>query len=465
MEKESFPFAAEEAAAPAAPPSLGNADAAVPFEEELPGPWLEESPNDPMGDAFRDDLATEFPVEADSASAEPERESESPVTESAASPDLRDSIWAPMGSAWAPAGAQEPPGLAMPPMDEARTEESPWAEATEAEPAIEPEVEPTTPEPGTPHPEVLEPLVEASDAREFTPEAAAWLAAAPVFEPIEDLVPAGGDDSGPETGTPADDAEGPAARSDAASDWEASTEMQEELPATEPSPTVEDAEPGEPAKWDDLASEALPTAEAADDTVTVVEGAESELPADPEPEIEPALIMTETMARLFERQGHRTMALAIYAQLAEQEPDNPDLAAAVERLTGELSAGSGAGASGRGAVDAAAVDAIVGRGPSSLAPQTRPLSDPSASGLRLDAPATRASEDLFSLSAVFGPARPAPAAASAVFAPGTEVSDQEPSFDEFFGSDGSAASEGGQTGPAGGEDLEQFTAWLRSLKH
>ncbi|MFN2327123.1 MAG: hypothetical protein ABR551_14760, partial [Gemmatimonadales bacterium] len=185
------------------------------------------------------------------------------------------------------------------------------------------------------------------------------------------------------------------------------------------------------------------------------------LPADAEPEIEPALIMTETMARLFERQGHRTMALAIYAQLAEKEPDNPDLAAAVERLTAELSASSAApGASGTGAVDAAAVDAIAGRAPSIPAQAARE----SERGLRLDAPATRASEDLFSLSAVFGPARPVPAAQSAVFAPGTEAADREPSFDEFFGGEGTAATDRDQRGSAGGEDLEQFTAWLRSLK-
>ncbi|HUG27280.1 MAG TPA: hypothetical protein VMK53_03205, partial [Gemmatimonadales bacterium] len=220
------------------------------------------------------------------------------------------------------------------------------------------------------------------------------------------------------------------------------------------------------ARWEDPALEAAPAAPDADDEVTLVEGAESELPADPEPEIEPALIMTETMARLFERQGHRTMALAIYAQLAEQAPDNPDLAAAVERLTGELSAGSGtSGAPGKGAADAAAVNAIVGRGASGPPhKQNRALSDSPESGLRLDAPATRASEDLFSLSAVFGPARPGTAAQSTVFAPGTEAADREPSFDEFFGSEEAPASEGGRTGRAAGEDLEQFTAWLRSLK-
>jgi hypothetical protein len=471
VEKETSPFDAEEDGTPAAPPSLGNAEPAVPFEETLPAPWIEESSAEPMADPFRDELAVEPVVEADTPSAETEAEGESPATEAESSPDVGAFVWAPRSSAWDPGGALETPGQVTPPVEDVRADESPSTEVTGTEQPIEPQLEPEALEPEalepeTPQPEPLEPVAEASETRELTPETAAWLAATSAFAPIEEIVPASGDDAGAETGPSGDDAERPAERSDSVPAWEASTEIQDDLPATDRSSIVEDAEPWEPANWQEPVSEALPTARDADDEVTVVEGAESELPADPEPEIEPALIMTETMARLFERQGHRTMALAIYAQLAEQAPGNPDLAAAVERLTGELSAGSGTpGASVGGAVDAAAVDAIVGRG-SSNPPHTQPraLSDPSEPGLRLDAPATRASEDLFSLSAVFGPVRPGPAAQSAVFAPGTEAAEREPSFDEFFESEGSAASDGGRTDRAGGEDLEQFTAWLRSLK-
>ncbi len=399
VERDSSPFEAEETSAPA---SLGNADAIVPFEEESPAPWLDESPDEPMGDASRDEVAVELPTEADPPSSEAEPENDSPVTEAEAPPALADSVWAPMGSAWASEGVLQPSSEALPSVDEVRAEESPWEETSAAEPASEREEDPEVP------------------GERF------------------DTVPA----------------------------WEASTDTHEDPPVAEPSSTSEYTEPVEPANGEDAASEAAPAALEAADEVALVEGAESELPADAEPEIEPALILTETMARLFERQGHRTMALAIYAQLAEQAPENPDLAAAVERLTGELSAGSGpSGTPGKGDAEAAAVDAIVGRGASGPAhKQNRAPSDSPEAGLRLDAPATRASEDLFSLSAVFGPARPGPAAQSTVFAPGTEAADREPSFDEFFGSEESAASDGGQAARAGGEDLEQFTAWLRSLK-
>jgi hypothetical protein len=214
-------------------------------------------------------------------------------------------------------------------------------------------------------------------------------------------------------------------------------------------------------------AEMSPAPAISDDEVVVVEGAETELPSDPEPEIEPSLIMTETMARLFERQGHRTMALAIYAQLAEQAPDNPDLAAAVSRLTSALTPPSTEPDTSQpraGLVGTGAVDAILGRGRSSSARATRSATAQDDSGLRLDGPATHASDDLFSLSAVFGTARPGPAAQAAAFAPGSEAAEQEPSFDEFFGNEETTSAGSARADAAGEEDLEQFTAWLRSLK-
>lgn len=403
VEKETAPFDAfdvAEADSPAASPVPSSEDSAVPFEEELPAPWLETHPDEPVADTFRDEVSVEPAVESEVGAEEADVEVESPVAEPEAWPDPGASIWAPMGSAWSPADGAAPPDQAAPLEDLARADESPWAETTAAEPVI--------------------------------------------------------------------GAEGATEPPEAVLAWEPPAEVQEDLPATDPSPTARDAEDAdtpEPAEWQVPASEATPTAQGLDDEVTVVEGAESELPTDSEPEIEPALIMTETMARLFERQGHRTMALAIYAQLAEQEPGNPELAAAVERLRAELSASSASrGAMGMGAVAAAAVDAIVGRGPSIPAETAHADSEPLEASVRLDAPATRASEDLFSLSAVFGPARPVPAARSTVFSPGSEDTQREPSFDEFFGGEGTAATDRGQAGPAGGEDLEQFTAWLRSLK-
>ena len=47
---------------------------------------------------------------------------------------------------------------------------------------------------------------------------------------------------------------------------------------------------------------------------------------------EPELVVTETMAEIFLRQGHRELALAVYAQLAQREPDNERIAAALASL-------------------------------------------------------------------------------------------------------------------------------------
>lgn len=437
VEKETGPFevfASDDAEPWVAADANEDVSLTVPFEEELPSAWLEQAPAewvDEAPPASADETGDEPVMEATAEPAEELPAETSPPEVTEAVHDLSAAVWAPMGSAWAPEATPEPGEPETPlPVAETPVAETPWDQPAEPEAAAEP----------GPTVEVPEPVADAApDAAAVTPDVAPVPWAAPAAEERDPI-----------------------------SAWAAPEEVAEEV--------AEEAL-AEPAFADELSvSEgadelALPAAEAApdgaveDDAVVVVEGAESEEPSDPEPEIEPALVMTQTMARLFEKQGHRTMALAIYAQLAEQEPDNPDLAAAVERLTGELAAepsGRGTAGTPRRANDPAAVGAILGRGTPGPSASRGTGSEQADRGLRLDAPATRASDDLFSLSAVFGTSRPA--AQSAVFTPGVEAGDREPSFDEFFGSEGTTGHGGGPGGTAGEAELEQFTAWLRSLK-
>ncbi|MDX2056531.1 MAG: tetratricopeptide repeat protein, partial [Gemmatimonadales bacterium] len=65
-----------------------------------------------------------------------------------------------------------------------------------------------------------------------------------------------------------------------------------------------------------------------------VDDAEAVAGVEPEPE----LVVTETMAEIFLRQGHRQLALAVYTQLVSREPDNVRIREAIGRLEGEFRA-------------------------------------------------------------------------------------------------------------------------------
>lgn len=190
---------------------------------------------------------------------------------------------------------------------------------------------------------------------------------------------------------------------------------------------------------------------------------------------EPELVVTETMAEIFLRQGHRELARAVYTQLALRDPDNERIAAALTRLAPEPSA---APAPAPEPVQRFAASQTGGRSVAELLQSLLSASRPTpASAIhppafetpkRVSGEPTRPSQESLSLSAVFGeeaaPAGPAGAP--------REASAGEPSFDEFFAP---------ATGPSGDtelprdpdssamsaqvpEDLEQFNAWLRGLK-
>lgn len=198
---------------------------------------------------------------------------------------------------------------------------------------------------------------------------------------------------------------------------------------------------------------------------------------DPEPSAaeEPELVVTETMAEIFLRQGHRELARAVYTQLAIRDPDNARIAAALTLLAPEPSA---APPSASEPSQRFAASETGGRSVAELLQSLLSASRPTpASAIhppafetpkRVAGEPTRPAQESLSLSAVFGeealPAGPAGAP--------REDSAGEPSFDEFFApATGPSAETELPRAPDSDarsaqvpEDLEQFNAWLRGLK-
>ena len=176
----------------------------------------------------------------------------------------------------------------------------------------------------------------------------------------------------------------------------------------------------------------------------------------------PALIVTESMAELFLRQGHRELALAVYRQLAARGSVSERLQAEMARVEAELSSRASvavegkpyaARATGGQSVEEFLQGVLRAQPPAQASSVLPPAIEPAAGE------PTRATSDTLPLSAVFGdepvvPPRPQPAPAQS-----------EPSFDEFFG-----AAPSPEPTPAGGaerpetEDLRQFNEWLKGLK-
>jgi hypothetical protein len=164
-------------------------------------------------------------------------------------------------------------------------------------------------------------------------------------------------------------------------------------------------------------------------------------------ELQSDLMVTETMAEIFLRQGHRELALAVYHQLLQREPGNERIQAAAAELSAAL-------APPPPVVEAAA-------------PPPPPKFDAESTGGR----SVRAM-----LAGVFSAGRPRPAAT--VHPPAFDREENKaPSFDEFFATEEPAApataarppesvtEPSGESPRAGdAEELAQFHAWLRGLK-
>ncbi len=181
-------------------------------------------------------------------------------------------------------------------------------------------------------------------------------------------------------------------------------------------------------------------------------------PVPEEPETEPALeepelVVTETMAEIFLRQGHRELALAVYTQLLRRDPGNQRMISAVAELGGPP-----------------AQPAAAQEEPAAPPPPPR----------RYDAGSTGGRSVGDFLGGLLSASRPS-SSAKVVHPPAFEAQrdTQEPerqaapSFDEFFAPTAGSrttAPRASDTGLADSprsedaEDLEQFNAWLRGLK-
>ena len=164
-------------------------------------------------------------------------------------------------------------------------------------------------------------------------------------------------------------------------------------------------------------------------------------------EAEPELVVTETMAELFLRQGHKELALAVYSQLAARDPDQPRIRMAIDQLQSEVR---------REAPSLPVFAAVLTGGQSVRAffEQLLAASRPAAPGAVIDPG--------LSLGAVFGDE----ASAASPPAPAVEAG---PTFDEFYGGEPGieATAPTATSGPgedAVAADLETFTSWLKGLK-
>ncbi|MDQ2669605.1 MAG: tetratricopeptide repeat protein [Gemmatimonadota bacterium] len=201
---------------------------------------------------------------------------------------------------------------------------------------------------------------------------------------------------------------------------------------------------------------------------------------------EPAPVVTESMAELYLRQGHRADALQIYRELAARRPDDARLASLVRDLSAEVDAApapaqayAAAQTGGRSVADM--LRGILAERLPAAPPQADPFPP-----ITDDAPVlrgrdeilddaedqgepTRPAEDHLTLGAVFGDeeaaARPAVAPTDPV---PTHPADHGLSFDEFFGAPPIAEPDATRTprpAPSGDpDDLDQFHAWLQGLK-
>jgi tetratricopeptide (TPR) repeat protein len=241
-------------------------------------------------------------------------------------------------------------------------------------------------------------------------------------------------------------------------------------PEPVPVPVAESTEPAEPAAWWTRAEPDESTAQAQESPAPVESETE---PASGGPE--PALVVTESMAEVFLRQGHPALALAVYTQLAQRDPENRRVAEAMTRLQTELAPPAPApapaprydAASTGGMSIAARLGELFGAARPASAATVHP---PAFEAPRRTAEPTSPSEDSLSLSSVFGEDSGSAQVGPASGPP--ESAEGEPSFDEFFAPQASAelpstptpAQEAAGTPAQSGEDLERFNAWLRGLK-
>jgi tetratricopeptide (TPR) repeat protein len=214
---------------------------------------------------------------------------------------------------------------------------------------------------------------------------------------------------------------------------------------------------------------------------------------EPEPEPEPETVATETMAELYLSQGHRLEALGIYRLLLAQQPDDVRLEEKVAALEEEDrrpapardSVPSDYAATSRGGQSLSDFFRVLLASRPDSEPPHAVESPPTEEGERLEgaepreAPSptaggslgepTRPAHDRLLLSSVFGEdTSPVPPAIRSLGGVGSGTSTGRFSFDAFFGGQRGESvqppeASSGKT-QVEEEDLDQFQAWLQSLK-
>ncbi len=191
---------------------------------------------------------------------------------------------------------------------------------------------------------------------------------------------------------------------------------------------------------------------------------------------EPELVVTESMAELFLKQGHPADALRIFRELLARRPGDARLEERVATLEATEPAQSRplppyAASSSGGTSVRELMRTVLGSRPNGLEPARQAALDAPPAGPDAPGTPTRPAADHLTLSAIFGEdAAPLPPMSRKPRAAGPPPAERGGvSFDEFYG--GAAAQPGTTPRPAGApqgaggeDDLDQFHDWLQNLK-
>ncbi|GEM_PF-548372 len=184
---------------------------------------------------------------------------------------------------------------------------------------------------------------------------------------------------------------------------------------------------------------------------------------------EDALVVTESMAEIFLRQGHDELALAVYTELARRDPGNVRLQEAISRLapTSDVDEATptveavparfAASSTGGESLGEFLATVLAVREPTSPLAVTPPAMDRPREG-----EPTRPADKHFGLDSVFGD-DPADASTPPASTDGGEGT--TPSFDEFFSDRSPVVAPPSSTpSDSDSEDLQHFNEWLKGLK-
>jgi tetratricopeptide (TPR) repeat protein len=241
-------------------------------------------------------------------------------------------------------------------------------------------------------------------------------------------------------------------------------------------PTADFYSLDEPPAYADVAADSDPADAPPADAPAPESAAElDDAPAGAEPE----LVVTETMAEVFLRQGHLPEAITVYRELVRRGPAGGQLASRLADLEARQAAESAprprrayAARETGGQSVAAFFETLLRGRPEDLPPRWPARPEPPApEPPPEEASATRPAGEPLSLGSVFGD-EPPPVAPAMGRPSGETAAPGGPgggSFDDFFGAPAKGAGPSpppvpGRPHARSGDDLDQFHAWLQGLK-